>query len=333
MKNVETPKIGPNEVLVRIHVCGVCHTDVGIFRGYIKTAKTPIILGHEVAGEIEKVGSQVEGLKASDRVVVSWVYSACGECYYCRTGFENLCNRLVRTGIDTDGGYAEYIRAPASSILRIPSSLSFEEGAILSDAVATPYHAITRISKISMGETVAVFGVGGLGMNAVQLSKLCGANVIAIDIAKDKLDIAKNLGADAVINARETDPIERIMDITDQVGVDVALEMVGSKPTVTQALNCVRKKGRVVIVGVYTGEVVFNPFHILVNEIKVLGSRAFTRQDQRDVMELARRRKIQVAPLITHRIRINEINDGIMMLETGETPDGRSLVRMVATPN
>lgn len=333
MKNVDVPKIGPNEVSVRVRVCGVCHTDVGILRGYVKTAKTPIVLGHEVAGEIEKAGKEVEDLKIGDKVVVSWVYSACGECYYCRTGFENLCNELVRTGIDVDGGYAEYIKAPAGSILRIPSNLSFEEGAILSDAVATPYHAITKIAKIGMEETVAVFGVGGLGMNAVQLSKLCGANVIAVDIAERKLDIAKGLGADDVINAREADPVEAIMDITGQVGVDVALEMVGSEPTITQTLNCVRKTGRAVIVGVYTGEVVFNPFHVLVNEIKVLGSRAFTRQDQCDVMELARRRKIQVAPFITHRIKIDEINEGLRMLETGETPDGRPLVRMVATPN
>jgi len=169
IEDVEVPKIGPKEGLVKVRACGLCHTDLHFLEGVLKPGKTPIILGHEVAGEVVDLGEEVRGLQRGDRVII-YLYFTCGGCYYCQTGRESLCTNLSgHLGFTVDGGYAEYVKAPARNLFKIPNGLSFDESAVLVDAVATPFHAVKGVAQVRLGETVVVYGAGGLGIYAVQI--------------------------------------------------------------------------------------------------------------------------------------------------------------------
>ena len=329
IEDVDSPKIGPWDALVRVKACGICGSDLHIIEGKVPgyPRKFPIILGHEAAGEIAAVGQEVRDLVEGDRVALCYYNNTCGNCRFCRTGRENLCSKFVRLGIDVDGSFAEYVRAQASYLLRLPKELSYEEGAALTDAVATPYHAVVKLGKVGVGDDVAIIGVGGVGMSAVQLAKLSGARkVIAVDISEQNLDWARSFGADETVNAREGDPVKRVFEITGGVGVDAAFEVVGLPQTMEQAFNCVKTGGRMVIVGVTSELLSFSPRRMQFNEIRMMGSKAFTRTDIADVIELARTGRIKVKPLITSTISLDEINDGIDRLKK-RVPNIRTIIK------
>jgi len=182
---VQVPKVNANEVLVDIKASGICHSDLNYRNGVAPVGKLPIILGHEVAGVIAEVGNQVEDLEEGERVCIHYVIS-CGKCAYCSTGKDNLCEEYRMIGKDVDGGFAEYIKVPARNVLKLPKNIPFEQAATLGCAVSTPFHALRR-GRASVGETVVVYGVGGLGVHAIQLaSKIFGAGkVIAVDILEE----------------------------------------------------------------------------------------------------------------------------------------------------
>lgn len=236
------------EVLVRVKACGVCGSDVHMRHGRVPVRKSPIILGHEIAGVVADVGTGGSPWKEGDAVIVR-AGGSCGTCAFCQSGRDNLCSRQRVLGMDEDGGFAEHVKAPAASLVPLPEGVPFETAAILSDAVATPYHALVARGALRPGESVAVFGCGGLGIHAVQLARLFGASVvIAVDVRQGPLERARSLGAEHLVNAAEEEPDRAIRRLTGD-GVDLAVECVGRATTVAQAAKSLRPGGRVVVVG------------------------------------------------------------------------------------
>ena len=203
LEEIERPKIGGHEVLIEVEACGVCHSDLHVADGdwtqMNRIVKKPLVLGHEIAGRVVEKGANVSALKIGDRVGVPWIYWTCGECEFCREGNENLCAKQKITGVSEDGGYAEFVKAPAAHATRIPEGLTAVEAAPLFCAGVTVYRALKQ-ARITPGQRLAVFGVGGLGHLAVQIGRELGAEVTAVDVSEEKLALAKSLGATSALN-------------------------------------------------------------------------------------------------------------------------------------
>ncbi len=291
MEDVERPKPGENEVLIQIEACGVCHSDLHIIDGDWKQfggiTKLPLIPGHEVAGLVAEVGSGVRDLKVGDRVGVPWIYWTCGECEFCREGNENLCSKQKITGLTVDGGYAEYIKAPATHATRIPERVSAAQAATLFCAGVTVYRAIKQ-SQIQAGQRMAVFGVGGLGHLAIQIGKHLGVEVTAVDVADDKLALAASLGAARTLNTTSANVVKELR----RTGrVHVALVTSGNKVAYDTAFPCVRPTGRLMVVGL-PPEISFAPIMMAAGEIRVQASAVGTRQDLTEVLDMAAQGKL-----------------------------------------
>ncbi|MEE9208096.1 MAG: alcohol dehydrogenase catalytic domain-containing protein, partial [Gemmatimonadota bacterium] len=204
VEEVPTPSPGPGEALVRVAGCGMCHTDLHYLDHGVKTFKPPpLILGHEISGTVEKLGEGAGNgapgaVGPGDRVLIPAVLS-CGRCSYCRGGRENLCERLVMLGNNIDGGYAEYVVVPATELVPLPDELPLEQACIIADAISTPYHAVKHRGQVRPGDTVAVVGCGGVGLNVVQCAVAAGGSVVAIDLNDDRLALAEELGASATL--------------------------------------------------------------------------------------------------------------------------------------
>jgi propanol-preferring alcohol dehydrogenase len=326
LEDATAPAIGPKDALINIKACGICHTDINYMDGIKPTGKLPIILGHEPAGTISRVGKDVKGFNEGDRVVV-YYFLSCGECKYCRTGKENLCERRQTVGVTVDGGFAEYLKVPTKALVKLPDEIPFEEGATLACSGMTPYHALKDIAKLDIGETLAVYGTGGLGMNAIQIAKALNARyIVAVDIVKEKLDAAKKLGAEFIINALEENPSARIKEFTNGEGVDVAIQTTPIPKLTEQALESVGKGGRVLVVGWGTKEAMLqiNTMDILVKEAKIMGVVGGTKQNLVELVELARSGKIK--SIVSHKIPLDQINSGIEMLRKNIP------IRLVVTP-
>lgn len=310
--NVPIPQIGPEEVLVQVKACGICGSDLHIQDGSTKLPTYPTILGHEFAGLIAEVGEQVEGWEVGERVCADFLIT-CGNCILCLTGRESLCLNRKGLGIHLDGGFAEYARVSAKNLIRLPETVSFEVGAIITDAVATPFHAITKRSQFRPGNSVAVFGVGGVGTHAVQLLKLAGAGkILAVDINDQVLSRAGELGADIVINAARVDPVTEIKKLTDGMGADLALEIIGFPKTIRQAVECLRPGGRAVVVGLgHEDFSMINPGVFARAEYELVGSYAFERTEIQQLVELAAGGKLNFSSSITKTVPLEDVNKGL----------------------
>lgn len=314
IENVIEPQVKANDVLIKIKAVGICGSDVHIYRGRTPVSRVPIILGHEIAGIVEKAGSAVMDIQAGDRVCVDSIIF-CRECRNCMTGRDNICENRRLYGIHEDGGYAEYISVRSINCIKLPDNIPFEHGAILTDAVATPFHSIRR-ANIAPGEIVVIYGVGGLGIHAVQIAaKLRGANVIAVDVDREKLKIAKEVGATTVIDAKEEDPVSRVMEITADKGADVTIEAVGRAETIRNALDSVRAGGRVILQGLCEIPVSYDTRLLVRKEISVLASYGFCKSDIATVVRLTSDGRLDLTRSITHRFPLDEINEGIKVLE------------------
>jgi propanol-preferring alcohol dehydrogenase len=287
MEEVERPKIQDDDVLIEVEACGVCHSDLHVAEGdwtqLAGIVKKPVILGHEIAGRVVEKGSGVRNLQIGDRVGVPWVYWTCGECEFCREGNENLCVRQKITGVTVDGGFAEFVKAPASHALKIPDNLSFVEAAPLFCAGVTVYRAIKH-AGISRGQRLAVFGVGGLGHIAVQIGRALGAEVTAIDISEEKLALAKSFGASTMLNAASTNVVK---DLRGKGGVHVALVASAAKAAYDQAFYCLRPTGTLLAVGLPAENICFPPIMMASGEIRIQASAVGTREDLRGILAMA----------------------------------------------
>ena len=317
LEELEVPNIGAGEVLVIVKACGVCASDLLMVKGVIPHVTLPHILGHQPAGEVAKVGPEVKGFHPGDRVCIH-IFDACGECLYCRMGQENNCIHSRRIGHELNGAYAEYVKAPAQSAFKIPDGVSYEEASILSDTVCTPFHALRGKAKVKMGEDVVIMGVGGLGIHAVQIAKVAGTRVIAVDLLPSKLEFAKTLGADMTIDpGREAVP-EKVRSFTRGKGADAIIDFVGSHETIRNGLSSLRRGGRLVLVGCDPkSEVPSSPFQIIIEELEISGSHASTRNEMSDVLTLVETGRIR--PIISARFPLSEANEAHRLQQGGET--------------
>ena len=287
IEEVDRPKPEAGEVLIEVEACGVCHSDLHVADGdwtqLAGIVKKPLILGHEIVGRVVEKGAAVRELQIGDRVGVPWIHWTCGECEFCREGNENLCLKQEITGVMVDGGYAEFTKAPASHALRIPDGLSSIEAAPLFCAGVTVYRALKQ-AKISSGQRLAVFGIGGLGHIAVQIGRALGAEITAIDISEEKLALARSLGASHTFNAASTDLVKGLRRMG---GVHVALVTSAAKAAYDMAFQCVRPSGTLLIVGLPAENICFPPILMAASEIRMQASAVGTRQDLRDVLAMA----------------------------------------------
>ncbi len=319
VEEVPTPTPGPGEVLVRVAACGVCHTDLHYTdHGTPTFKKPPLILGHEISGTVAALGPGVEGFREGDRVLLPAVLT-CGTCFLCRTGRENICERLRMFGNHVDGGFAEYVVAPAKDIFHLPEEIPLVEGAIIADAITTPFHAVVNRGRVTPGDWVVVIGCGGIGLNLVQVAAALGARVIAVDIVEAKLEWARKLGAVEAVNANEVERVDKqVRRLTGQGGVDVAFEAIGNPRTQEQALACLRAGGRLVLVGYSPKAMTLNSGRAMFRELEVVGSLGCRLADYPRVIELARQGRIRVAELVTHRFPLEEVNAAFDTLRRGE---------------
>jgi 6-hydroxycyclohex-1-ene-1-carbonyl-CoA dehydrogenase len=318
IQEVPTPTLEAGEVLVRVAACGVCHTDLHYLDHGVPTfKKPPLILGHEASGTIESVADGVEQWVPGDRVLLPAVVS-CGTCFFCRTGRENICQEMRMFGNHMDGAYAEFVKAPAKDIFRIPDELDLQTSSIIADAVSTPYHAVKNRGQVRAGDQVVIFGCGGVGLNLVQIANVFGASVIAVDLEDTRLEKAKELGAVHTINAKGVDRIDKVIKKMTGGGADIAFEAIGYKGTIEQAFSCVRIGGRLVIVGYTADSVELSAAKIMFNEIEVMGSLGCRMVDYPPLLRLVAEGKVQVAPLVTHRVPLDDINTAMDYLRNHE---------------
>jgi propanol-preferring alcohol dehydrogenase len=326
VEDVEIPKIGDDEVLVKVKAAGICHTDLHFLDGTLVPWKgtLPITLGHEIAGEVEKVGKNVKKFKNGDRVVVN-NNKSCGKCEYCRAGAQNLCENLDQHGFTIDGGYAEYVKTIERTLVKLPSDVPFEKAAVLPCAAGSVYHGLVDQAKLQAGETLLINGFGGLGTSALQVAKNIGAKVFVVDISKDKLKMAEELGADGVVDGTKSNVSEEIKKMTGGKGVNVALELVGLKKTMENAINSLAKMGRYVIIGYTKDMLEVNPLSLVVGELRIIGSVSYTHQNLVDVVELAHKKKL--SPVVSKIVSLDEVPEALQQLK-----EKKIMGRVVAKP-
>jgi len=322
MQEVPLPPVGERDVLVRVKAAGICHSDVHYRAGTSPVGPLPQTLGHEVAGIVEGVGEEVaadrsgRNVKIGDRVCIHYLLT-CGDCIYCSMGNEQFCVRGRMIGKHCDGGYAEYIAVPVRSVVRLPEKIPFEYGAVMMCSSATSFHA-WRKCRLMPGETVAVFGVGGLGMSAIQLAKALGAlEVYAVDINEHKLQLVEKYGA-IPVNGAKGDPVAEIRRLTQGRGVDVALELIGLPQTMKQAVQSLAVFGRAGLVGLTDKAFEIYPYvELLGKEAEVIGCSDHLLQELPLLIEFARRGSLDFSDVVTDTVPLDAgaINDALDGLE------------------
>jgi len=324
LEEVARPEAGPDEVLIEVEVCGVCHSDLHVADGdwtqLAGIVKKPLILGHEIVGRVVERGAAVQSVQVGERVGVPWAQWTCGQCEFCREGYENLCARQRITGVMVDGGYAEFAKAPASHVVKIPATLSSEQAAPLLCAGVTVHRALKQ-PKIRAGQRLAVFGVGGLGHIAVQIGRAAGAEVTAIDISEEKLALARSLGAVRTLNAATRDVIK---EVRSSGGVHIALVTSAAKSAYDMAFYCVRPTGTLLAVGLPAREISFPPILMAAGEIQIKASAVGTREDLREVLAMGAAGTVHCQ--VTTR-PLAEVQDVLARLSRGEV-SGREVLRL-----
>jgi propanol-preferring alcohol dehydrogenase len=316
IQDLPIPEPGLGEVLVRIETSGLCHTDIHAAHGDWPVRPTPPFTpGHEGIGIVEKLGSGVTTRSLGDRVAIAWLGYACGQCRHCIGGWETLCEKQQNSGYSVNGTFAEYALAPAAFATLVPDAVSSQDGAPLTCAGVTTYKAI-KVARVAPAETVAIFGVGGLGHLALQYARIAGAFVIGVDIEDTKLAMATELGADHVVNARNADPVEAIQALG---GVDVAVALSPSPASFDQAYRSLRRGGRLVCVALPADNASLNLpiFDTVINGKTVIGSIVGTRNDLADVFELHAAGRTKV---ISVDRKLDEVNESIDDVLAGRVP-------------
>ena len=326
LEEVARPQAGADDVLIEVEVCGVCHSDLHVADGdwtqLAGIVKKPLILGHEIVGRVVERGAAVQSVQVGERVGVPWVQWTCGQCEFCREGSENLCVRQRITGVMVDGGYAEFAKAPASHVVRIPNTLPSEQAAPLLCAGVTVHRALKQ-AKVRAGQRLAVFGVGGLGHLAVQIGRAAGAEVTAIDVAEEKLVLAKSLGAARTLNATKSDVVK---ELRGAGGMHIAMVTSAAKSAYDMAFYCVRPTGTLLVVGLPAQEISFPAVLMAAGEIQIRASAVGTREDLREVLAMGAagtvRCQVTTRPLV-------DVGEVLGQLSRGEIA-GRVALRLRA---
>jgi D-arabinose 1-dehydrogenase-like Zn-dependent alcohol dehydrogenase len=293
--DIPIPQIGPSDVLIRVAAAGICHSDVHYRAGISKIDDLPLTLGHEIAGRVEEAGRDVTHVSAGDRVCMHYLVS-CGSCEFCIRGMEQFCRKGRMIGKHRDGGYAEFVKVPGANALPLPDEIPFEIGAIMMCSSATALHALNK-ARFKAGESIAIFGFGGLGFSALQLARAFNCeDVYVVEINPAKLASAVRMGVIA-IDARSADPVDQIKEATAGTGVDVALELIGSAKTMRQAVLCLGPLGRAALVGLTAESMSIHPYTELINkEVEIIGVSDHLATELPALIEFARSGKLRFPP-------------------------------------
>ena len=328
VEDVPVPEPGPGEVLVEVAFCGICHSDVSLINGTFPAQRPVVTQGHEASGTIAELGPDVTGWSVGDRVVVA-AGRPCRDCPNCRRGGFANCLRTQLMAFAYDGAWAQYTVALAVGLTRVPDNVPLEQAAILADAVSTPFGAVVRTGKVGIGESVGVWGVGGIGTHIVQLARLVGAApIVAVDINEAVRDRALELGADYAFDSRDPDINSRIAEVTEGRGLDVAFDAVGLSVTFEQALSCLTVGGRLVGVGMSADSPTIGPTSLFgLTKKQVLGHLGYQNADIETLAKLVSLGRLDLSRSISRIIALEDIRDGIEMLERSEGNPIRILVR------
>ncbi len=321
-----TPEPGPGEALVEVGACAICGSDFHLIDGHVRRARYPVVPGHELMGVVRALGAGVEGVEIGARVCVE-NHVHCGECHFCRMGRVNLCEDSRSIGMNVDGGYSSHVVAPVQCLIPLPDALDDATAAVM-QTLGTGYHVVMNRARLEPGESVAIIGMGPVGLCALLAAKYAQARTIVIDPVADRLEIAKEMGADETIDAR-TDVVSAVRELSGGHGADAVLEVVGGAQheTMTLALDMARKGGRIVVVGAFSQEAPIPLERLQHLEKEIIGSRGHP--DTFEVcIALAARGELNVAPMITHRIPLSMVHKGIEMMR--ERKDGA--VKVVLMP-
>ncbi|MCH7743748.1 MAG: zinc-binding dehydrogenase [Proteobacteria bacterium] len=330
IESIPVPVPGINEILVKVEACGLCGTDIHLaVDGDIPVQRSPITLGHEAAGVVAELGEDVSEYALGDRVAL-FPSATCGRCRYCMAGRESLCESAKVYGMIRDGALAEYVTAPIWSVVRIPDSVSFEQAAIVTDGVSTPFHALRSRGELKAGESVAVVGCGGLGTHAILLARMMGAGfIVAIDTQEAARSRALELGADLAIDPTGEPGARKTVHQYLGGGVDISLEFVGRANSVNTAISVLGTGGRTVVVGVGMESPQLPPLVRFVGrEYSVIGSFGMDKRDIEDLLTLVARKRLDLSRSISGRYPLLGVNEALHRLASRNT----DVVRLVVNP-
>lgn len=328
LDDVPIPQPGPGEVLVKVAFCGICHSDLSLINGTFPAQRPVVTQGHEASGTIAQLGPGVTGWTEGDRVVVA-AGRPCQSCANCRRGDAVNCLRIQLMAFAYDGAWAEYTVAQAAGLTRVPDNVPLEQAAILADAVSTPYGAVVRTARVAVGESVGVWGVGGVGTHIVQLARLVGAvPVIAVDINPAVLERALDIGADHAFDAADAGLHDKIAEVTGGRKLDVAFDAVGLKSTFEQALGCLTSGGRLVGVGMSAESPTVGPTAMFgLSRKQVLGHLGYQNVDIETLAKLVSLGRLDLSRSISEVVALEELPLGIEKLERQDGNPIRILVR------
>jgi threonine dehydrogenase-like Zn-dependent dehydrogenase len=312
----DRPSPKANEVLVRVHACGICGSDLGILEGR-HPSKPPVILGHELAGEVEETGAAVRSVGVGDHVVVD-PNVTCGRCRNCRDGRKNMCENMIEIGITRDGAFTRYTVAPENFVYRVSPDLEWKSAALI-EPLSCVVHGFKK-TRVKPYETAVVYGAGPMGLLWVSMLKHVGTRrVISIDISDNRRKIAARLGADVTINPLQENPIARVEKETNGIGADVGVEVIGRPETVENTIRSLGPGGRAVIMGVTRKELStpIGPFDVMAKEIEIYGSNA-NLDGFVPAIKLIESGVIPVKEIVSHEISVTEIQSAIALCKSGE---------------
>jgi len=317
------PVPGPRDVLVRVVASGVCHTDLHAAQGDWPVKPTlPFVPGHEAVGYVAARGSEVTDLKEGDPVGVPWLHDACGHCEHCGGGWETLCESQHNTGYNVDGGYADYVVAPAAFVGRLPDKPDFVAMAPILCAGVTTYKGLKE-TEARPGQWVVISGAGGLGHVAIQYAKAMGLHVVAVDVAASRVQLARELGADLAINANDPDMVRTVLRETGG-GAHGVLVTAPSTPAFRQAISLTRRRGTISLVGLPPGDFPTPIFEVVLKRLTIRGSIVGTRNDLAEAMAFAAEGKVRTRTTV---LPLERVNDAMARLATGKV-DGRIVLAM-----
>lgn len=314
-QEIPEPEPKPNEVKIKVHSAGICGSELHAFKGTHPFRQPPAILGHEMSGEIVAVGSEIKRFKVGDRVTVE-PQILCGVCDACRSGHSNLCDNKVVLGTKPwIGGYAEYIVAPEQVLYKLPDHVSWEE-AVMVEPLAVGVHAV-REANLKMGGTALILGGGTIGLCTLVAAREAGIlKTIVTDAVDYNLSVARELGATATVNVRKDDLNKVVAEVTGGKGVDTAFVSVGISPVVNQALANVKKRGDIVLIALFEGEVkIENPFLIVGGERNVHGSQMYTPADMQIALDLVASGRVDAKMFVTQRLPMSEVQRGFEIVD------------------
>jgi propanol-preferring alcohol dehydrogenase len=328
VQDIKTPIPKGSQVLIKVESSGVCHSDIHLWEGgyegpedtFLKTTdrgvKYPLTPGHEIAGIVDSLGEQSEGFTKNDKVLVyPWIGD--GLCPACRIGEENLCDKPRSLGIYNDGGYADYVLVPSYKyLIKLGDKIDTDTSAPLSCSALTAYGAVKN-ANLTPNDNVVIVGTGGLGLMAIQLAKaITGSRIIALDLDDNKLKAAKENGADDIINSKKEDAAKAVMELTERMGADAVIDFVNASKTVETDMKFLRRRAKLVLVGLFGGELKLNLIAMPTRSYKLIGSYTGSMNDLIELVSLAKRGMIK--PVISNRFKLEQATEALSMLKEGK---------------